>query len=48
MHADMIIVLDGGKITSVGNHEELLASSDIYREVYIQQTESARGGEVNE
>ena len=48
MHADMIIVLDGGKISSVGNHEQLLESSNIYREVYIQQTESARGGEVNE
>ena len=48
MHADMIIVLDGGKISSVGNHAQLLESSNIYREVYIQQTESARGGEVNE
>ena len=48
MHADMIIVLDGGKISSIGNHDELMASSNIYREVYTQQTESARGGEVNE
>ncbi len=48
MHADMIIVLDGGKISAVGNHSELLESSDIYREVYIQQTESARGGAENE
>ena len=48
MHADMIIVLDGGKISSIGNHDELMESSDIYREVYIQQTESARGGEINE
>ena len=48
MHADMIIVLDGGKISAVGNHEELLESSDIYREVYTQQTESTRGGDGNE
>ena len=47
MHADMIIVLDGGKISAVGNHTELLGGCDIYREVYIQQTESVGGGAVN-
>ena len=47
MHADMIIVLDGGKISAVGNHAELLGGCDIYREVYIQQTESVGGGAVN-
>ena len=35
--ADMIIVLDGGKIIDVGTHEELLKSSEIYSEVYEQQ-----------
>ena len=48
MHADMIIVLDGGKISAVGNHAELLESCEIYRDVYIQQTESARGGVESE
>ncbi len=42
--ADMIIVLDKGNITAIGKHEELLVSSDIYREVYEQQT----GGNENE
>ena len=42
--ADMIIVLDKGEITAVGKHDELLAKSDIYREVYEQQT----GGSDNE
>ncbi len=41
--ADMIIVMDNGHIDSVGNHEELLKSSEIYREVYEQQVNG--GGE---
>ena len=35
--ADMIIVLDNGQISAVGNHEQLLQSSQIYREVYESQ-----------
>ncbi len=45
MDADMIIVMDGGRISDVGGHEELLKSSEIYREVYEQQT---NGGDENE
>lgn len=37
-NADLIIVMDNGKITDKGTHEELLKSSDIYKEVYEQQT----------
>ncbi|MCR4646013.1 MAG: ABC transporter ATP-binding protein/permease [Oscillospiraceae bacterium] len=36
--ADMIVVLDNGTISDVGTHDELLIRSDIYREVYEQQT----------
>lgn len=43
--ADMIIVMDNGAITAVGNHEELLKTSDIYREVYTQQVS---GGDSDE
>ena len=43
--ADLIIVMDNGKISGAGTHEELLASSEIYREVYTQQT---KAGDENE
>ena len=41
----MIIVMDGGKISAVGTHDELLEKSDIYREVYESQT---KGGADDE
>ncbi len=45
MDADMIIVMDGGKICDVGKHNELMERSEIYREVYEQQTS---GGDSDE
>mgnify|MGYP004660018565 CR=1 FL=1 len=36
--ADIIIVMENGGISAVGSHEELLKSSEIYREIYEQQT----------
>ena len=39
-HADKILILDGGKIVACGNHETLLKTSDIYREIYEAQTKS--------
>lgn len=35
--ADMIIVMDNGSVTAIGKHDELLKTSEIYREVYEQQ-----------
>lgn len=39
MAADMILVLDDGKISGIGTHEQLMASNQIYREVYQSQQE---------
>lgn len=38
--ADMILVMEGGKIAERGTHEELLEMNGIYREVYDSQTKS--------
>ncbi|MBQ8603604.1 MAG: ABC transporter ATP-binding protein [Oscillospiraceae bacterium] len=35
--ADIIIVMDDGKINGIGTHEQLVESNEIYREVYISQ-----------
>ena len=48
-HADKILVMDGGQILACGNHDELMKTSDIYREIYEAQTkgkssENEQGG----
>lgn len=43
--ADLILVLEEGKIIGKGTHEELLKSCTAYEEIYMTQTGSARMGE---
>ncbi len=43
--ADVIVVLDGGRIVDCGTHEQLLATSEIYQETWEQQK---KGGEDDE
>ena len=45
-HADRIIVMHEGEIDGFGTHEELLASNEIYRDVYESQT--GGGGDFDE
>lgn len=41
MDADQIIVMDEGRINAVGDHETLLRTNEIYREVYQSQQKGA-------
>ncbi len=40
-NADKILVLDEGRIAAFGTHEELLQTSEIYRDVYKSQQKGA-------
>lgn len=39
MNADLIILLENGSIAAMGTHEELMASSPVYREIHYTQFE---------
>ncbi len=46
MDADMIIVMNDGKITGIGKHEELLQNNTEYREIYDSQTGAAQTNDM--
>ena len=43
--ADIILVLDDGKINGMGTHDELVKTNQIYKEVYESQTKGGVGNE---
>ena len=43
--ADLIIVLDDGKISAMGTNDELLQTSEIYKDIYETQK---KGGSLSE
>ena len=37
LHADKIILLNDGMIDSIGTHEQLMKTSEIYQDIYNSQ-----------
>lgn len=48
MDADVIFVMESGRIVAEGSHEHLLKTCDIYREVYMQQIHGGEEDAKNE
>ncbi len=47
MDADMIVIMENGRISAAGTHSELLASNEIYREIYEEQIHGGDSDEAN-
>lgn len=47
-HADKILVLEDGKLESVGTHEELLEKSPVYRAIFESQKAQEKWGDFGE
>ena len=47
MEADKILLMEGGRITAVGNHDTLLRENAVYREIYESQCRTGEEEEVD-
>ena len=45
LHADQILVLDGGRVAACGTHSDLLRSCETYREIALSQLSAAELGQ---
>ena len=45
-NADLILVMDDGKLAGKGTHEQLMKNCGIYQEIYYSQFPEERPGEV--
>ena len=45
LHADQILVLDGGRIVGCGTHSDLLRGCETYREIALSQLSAAELGQ---
>jgi len=48
--ADLILILDRGRVVGLGNHEELINSNVLYKQIYetLFQKQKSKGGNINE
>jgi ATP-binding cassette subfamily B protein len=44
MHADRIAVIENGRISAFDNHENLMQTSEAYRDIYSSQMKTDEGG----
>ena len=49
-NADLILILDRGRVVGLGNHEDLIESNVLYRQIFetLYQKQKSKGGEYNE
>jgi len=49
-NADLILILDRGRVVGLGNHEELIESNVLYRQIFetLYQKQKSKGGIINE